>query len=450
MRHAVLLMASLATAPTLAPAATLTVGPSYHTYKVAAPRTLAWTVRLNAGQDYAYATWSNGGDPQGTLTITAPNGRRVAQVGLFTDEYAAGGPFRAAVSGNYRLTIKVNSASSFPADGYFVFSFDCRGDTKTKCELPIGKTLSSRNFVYSYDSDWYATSLAKGASYEVTETDATGWTCAGLAVYDKNGTQITNGVTYQSTDTGQILDFTAPYRGLYCVEAVEGCDTFYPTYSIGLRTRSSGSRRPVVTRPSARGAARRTLAVAIGAGRLGFGATKLVFRGTVGTAKLSARGSRAGWRWWRRRRTSASAAPLAAPAPLRRRFGMPRPRHVVAAVLITVGATTLAEVLSYGSDPAPASPAHLRHAHAHPVQTGGWWPQSSAQLAPDRPHRDPAERRAFVREHPCPATGRTSGACPGYVVDHIRPLRKGGPDRPMNMQWQTTAEGKAKDRVECR
>ncbi len=33
-----------------------------------------------------------------------------------------------------------------------------------------------------------------------------------------------------------------------------------------------------------------------------------------------------------------------------------------------------------------------------------------------------AEHRAFVREHPCPATGRTSGACPGYVVDHVRPL----------------------------
>ena len=37
---------------------------------------------------------------------------------------------------------------------------------------------------------------------------------------------------------------------------------------------------------------------------------------------------------------------------------------------------------------------------------------------------------------------------PGYVVDHIRPLACGGADAPSNMQWQTIAEGKAKDRWE--
>lgn len=34
------------------------------------------------------------------------------------------------------------------------------------------------------------------------------------------------------------------------------------------------------------------------------------------------------------------------------------------------------------------------------------------------------------------------------VVDHIKPLKRGGADRPWNMQWQTTAEAKAKDRLE--
>jgi 5-methylcytosine-specific restriction endonuclease McrA len=62
--------------------------------------------------------------------------------------------------------------------------------------------------------------------------------------------------------------------------------------------------------------------------------------------------------------------------------------------------------------------------------------------------RDPAQRRAFQRHHPCPSTGRTYGACPGYVVDHIKPLKRGGADRPSNMQWQTTAEAKAKDKWE--
>jgi len=37
---------------------------------------------------------------------------------------------------------------------------------------------------------------------------------------------------------------------------------------------------------------------------------------------------------------------------------------------------------------------------------------------------------------------------PGYVIDHIKPLACGGADAPSNMQWQTIAEGKAKDRTE--
>jgi len=37
---------------------------------------------------------------------------------------------------------------------------------------------------------------------------------------------------------------------------------------------------------------------------------------------------------------------------------------------------------------------------------------------------------------------------PGYVVDHMKPLACGGADDPSNMQWQTKAEGKAKDKWE--
>jgi hypothetical protein len=37
---------------------------------------------------------------------------------------------------------------------------------------------------------------------------------------------------------------------------------------------------------------------------------------------------------------------------------------------------------------------------------------------------------------------------PGYVVDHIIPLACGGADAPSNMQWQTVAEAKAKDKTE--
>jgi hypothetical protein len=37
---------------------------------------------------------------------------------------------------------------------------------------------------------------------------------------------------------------------------------------------------------------------------------------------------------------------------------------------------------------------------------------------------------------------------PGYVVDHIIPLKRGGADSPSNMQWQTIEEAKQKDKWE--
>jgi hypothetical protein len=57
-------------------------------------------------------------------------------------------------------------------------------------------------------------------------------------------------------------------------------------------------------------------------------------------------------------------------------------------------------------------------------------------------------REAFQCATPCPSTHDTQGPCPGYVVDHVIPLKSGGADLPDNMQWQTIAEAKAKDRVE--
>jgi hypothetical protein len=62
--------------------------------------------------------------------------------------------------------------------------------------------------------------------------------------------------------------------------------------------------------------------------------------------------------------------------------------------------------------------------------------------------RSATATRDYRKSHPCPATGKTSGACPGYVIDHVVPLKRGGADAPGNMQWQTAAAAKAKDKVE--
>ena len=56
--------------------------------------------------------------------------------------------------------------------------------------------------------------------------------------------------------------------------------------------------------------------------------------------------------------------------------------------------------------------------------------------------RSATARREFMRE-----TGYPHGR-PGYIVDHIVALKRGGKDAPSNMQWQTKSEAKAKDKWE--
>lgn len=61
--------------------------------------------------------------------------------------------------------------------------------------------------------------------------------------------------------------------------------------------------------------------------------------------------------------------------------------------------------------------------------------------------------RAFQKIHPCPSTGLTTGACPGWAKDHVISLACGGKDEVANMQWlpdqiKSAAGTYAKDRFE--
>lgn len=62
--------------------------------------------------------------------------------------------------------------------------------------------------------------------------------------------------------------------------------------------------------------------------------------------------------------------------------------------------------------------------------------------------RDPAQVRKFRADNPCPVTGKTTGPCPGWVVDHMYPLCAGGKDEPANMAWQERVASYVKDRIE--
>lgn len=78
---------------------------------------------------------------------------------------------------------------------------------------------------------------------------------------------------------------------------------------------------------------------------------------------------------------------------------------------------------------------------------------ASNQCTPVRNDRGAIQRsssaiNSFKSTHPCPSNGNRRGPCKGYVIDHIIPLKRCGADSPRNMQWQTIAEAKAKDRWE--
>lgn len=72
-----------------------------------------------------------------------------------------------------------------------------------------------------------------------------------------------------------------------------------------------------------------------------------------------------------------------------------------------------------------------------------------------RIHRSSAAIAAFRREHPCPSTGRITGPCKGWAIDHVIPQVSCGCDMPHNMQWlpnsiKSCARPDCKDRFERR
>lgn len=56
-------------------------------------------------------------------------------------------------------------------------------------------------------------------------------------------------------------------------------------------------------------------------------------------------------------------------------------------------------------------------------------------------------QRAFRKLHPCPVTGKTTGACPDWSMDHVWPLACGGCDAVWNMQWLPNALKSARQTI---
>ena len=71
------------------------------------------------------------------------------------------------------------------------------------------------------------------------------------------------------------------------------------------------------------------------------------------------------------------------------------------------------------------------------VLSASAWPGRSAQAVAE-----------FRKVTPCPATGKTRGACHGWEVEHTRPLCAGGADEPANMTWMRKEDHKRKTKAD--
>lgn len=92
---------------------------------------------------------------------------------------------------------------------------------------------------------------------------------------------------------------------------------------------------------------------------------------------------------------------------------------------------------STSSRPKGSSGSHWTSGHSTKTSVAGVRRDTHGRIA-----RSGAAKHDFMKQ-----TGYPDGR-PGYVVDHRIPLKRGGADTPSNMQWQTRAAAKAKDKIE--
>jgi hypothetical protein len=130
----------------------------------------------------------------------------------------------------------------------------------------------------------------------------------------------------------------------------------------------------------------------------------------------------------------------------------------VLALALAVALVPFADARGRSSSPGPSSPRSTPRSVSTQRSSPRSAPRASRRSSPPkcttcardssgRIARSSTARRDFQKARPCPATGKTSGSCPGYVIDHVVPLKR-GVDSPGNMQWQTKAAAKAKDKIE--
>lgn len=108
----------------------------------------------------------------------------------------------------------------------------------------------------------------------------------------------------------------------------------------------------------------------------------------------------------------------------------------------------LADVRSSTSSSSHSSHSSSSHSSAYGSTQVGHGHSKAAGLPRDshgKIQRSEHAKNDFKKSQPCPSTGKSSGSCPGYVIDHVMLLQCSSGSAPYKMQWQI--EAAAKDQV---
>lgn len=89
------------------------------------------------------------------------------------------------------------------------------------------------------------------------------------------------------------------------------------------------------------------------------------------------------------------------------------------------------------------------HHYSHRTYVSRWPFPHHAAVGVLRDSRGRIARSSAVRREFLRLTGYPNGR-PGWIVDHVTPLQCGGADAVWNMQWESAADARAKDRTEAK
>jgi hypothetical protein len=123
------------------------------------------------------------------------------------------------------------------------------------------------------------------------------------------------------------------------------------------------------------------------------------------------------------------------------------------ALAVLLPALALAGTITTGPTPEEQAQAEKREADARAKQKAPPKKPPAKKAAPPPPATktspSASARDNFRKANPCPSTGRSTGSCPGYEVEHMNPPACGGADSPGNMQWVASSAVRKKG-AECK